>query len=89
LRISSNTILKRDSTWNKLKLILGSPDLFHLQKNFYKKQRKGKLTLMLSIKLKGKRREDKEELHIRTDIEELTSMDKKKLKKTSLTKRLF
>ena len=41
--------------------------------NFFKKLRGERLILTLSIKLRGKRREDREELLIRTDTEELTS----------------
>ena len=53
--------------------MLGLPDLFQPQMNFFKKLRGERLILTLSIKLRGKRREDREELLIRTDTEELTS----------------
>lgn len=78
---------RRDSIWNKSSPILGLPGPFQPQKNFYKKQRGEKPTLMLSIRLRGKKREGKEELHTRTDTEALTLTTTRNSKKTKLLKR--
>ena len=60
---------RRGTQWIKSKHILGSQVRFHHQKNFFKKLRKERPILTKLIRLKEKKREDKEELPIKIDIE--------------------